>query len=840
MGKQKPILKKRPAESPYGSPAQPAPAAGGDIDLFDIMGIARRQIAFIIFFMFLGVGLAYYQFLKTPNVYSSNSTLYVTSRNPGAVMGGLRVGTSLVQDNLTTNVLTTQSVMMKGDTVMLETWKALSADPEKKKCVPSIAFDKGPIVGSNQIKAMLKVKSGSEGDKDLKNANVITATCYSADSLEAQVILSTAIEQFEKSMKARHAESASVVTEAINQARKELENVIAASNEDLTNFVKNSKVSFLGDEKNNPLLTQLQEMSTKRVEIDYQVLLYTNRLKVVEEKIGGRELTEIPDAEIVAILSAGGDDDYFVQTISTLARGGAQEDMKTGMMISAAMNIDLSKTTEILMEMAKLKEQNIGPDNPKMIFLQRSLEELENVKKEKIGFEDGVTTQNKVGFFTYAELLKTYIIVLQDRITALRQQQEQMNAYISGKDPEIRAITEYCQTLESKKFSVDSQREMYYTLGRKLDDMTLIQSYGGYQLEVIVPPLVNSRPVSPIFLKYLLFGAALGLFSGCGLAYLIDFTDTTFRTPQDIGSSLNVPVLAQFPIFAQAKLTRAERKNPTPGVPISSLISYHSPNAPQCEVFRALRTKLFYNPTGVNYQVVQCTSPHPGDGKTMFLCNMAIKLANAGKRTLLIDGDIRKPDVHRWFNLEKGEGFSDVLSGTAEVGAVTQTTAVDGLYIISAGSQRKSPSELLSSERFDELLALLRTQYDVILIDSPPILYVSDPCVIAPKVDGVLYSLRVRRRGRPDAIQGVKMLSDVGATLIGCVINCFEKHRYYNEFATQRSKGGGYGSNYGSGYGAGYGASYGGGYGYGYGYGYGKKYGYGYGNTEEPKRKKEA
>ena len=604
--------KKRQKASRYWGEA---PVSGGqNLDLFDILGILKRQWQLIILLPILGGILAYYKYTQTPQTFASRSTIYVTSRNSGMLQGH----GSQMQFEVTQNILSTQAALFTGDKVMRGTFLDIKEDAEKRKLVKSINFEGNELIGTNQIRDKLSVKPNPD------EPGMLFIMCTCGDPYEAQIILSTALEQFEVSLKERHNDNSGTVTEAIKLSQNDLIEKIADANNELTQYIQKSPISSIGDEKNNPLLTLLQEMSTKRVDINYQILLYENRYKIVEEKVGGRTLTEIPDGEIVAILGSGGDDDNFVNVISSLAGGGDQENSKEGTILSTALNIDFQRTTEITMEINRLLEQGLGPDNPQIVALQNTLEELKRVKREKLGYDDEIETVNKVGFFTYPELLETYLIVLTDRITALRRQQDQIDEYIRQQEPRIREIAEYYQVLESKRFSIESLREMYYTLGRKLDDMMLIQSYGGFQLDIVSPPKVITTPVAPKPIKFLIVGLGLGLAAGFGLAYLLDVTDTTFRTPQEISESLGVPILAQLPPFSRTRLPRGSRKEQRPGVPVADLFTYHVPNAPQCEVFRALRTKLFYNTTGLNYQVVQCTSPHPGDGKTLFMFYMAI------------------------------------------------------------------------------------------------------------------------------------------------------------------------------------------------------------------------
>jgi capsular exopolysaccharide synthesis family protein len=198
---------------------------------------------------------------------------------------------------------------------------------------------------------------------------------------------------------------------------------------------------------------------------------------------------------------------------------------------------------------------------------------------------------------------------------------------------------------------------------------------------------------------------------------------------------------------------------------------------------------------------------------------LAVTIAQSGKKTLLVDADLRKSRIHKIFSLSSEVGLASVLGQGVEVADAVQESSIADLTLLPAGPPPPDPSELLTSPRFAELLDLLREKYEYVVIDTPPILPVTDACVVAPRVDGVLLMIRISKHGRPLAERAKDILNGVGAKLAGIIVNAIDE---------DKSRASGYGS-YGYSY-AGYGyGGYGyGGYGYG-GYGYGS---YGYGDDE--------
>jgi capsular exopolysaccharide synthesis family protein len=202
-------------------------------------------------------------------------------------------------------------------------------------------------------------------------------------------------------------------------------------------------------------------------------------------------------------------------------------------------------------------------------------------------------------------------------------------------------------------------------------------------------------------------------------------------------------------------------------------------------VYRGVRTAVCFNTRSERHQLILVTSPTEGDGKSTLCANLAISIAQSGKRVLLIDADCRRPRQHRLFQLSNARGLVTVITDDAELIDVIQPSCVANLSLLPCGPRPNNPGELLSSPRFAQLLEELRPGYDFILVDSPPLLAVNDPAVVAPRVDAVLLTLRLSRTCRPAAERATEMLTALGATVLGVVINglCGRGHQGYQNYA---------------------------------------------------------
>ncbi|MGD8189495.1 CpsD/CapB family tyrosine-protein kinase [Brevibacillus ginsengisoli] len=218
--------------------------------------------------------------------------------------------------------------------------------------------------------------------------------------------------------------------------------------------------------------------------------------------------------------------------------------------------------------------------------------------------------------------------------------------------------------------------------------------------------------------------------------------------------------------------------------PFSKLICYTHPKNAAAEAFRTLRTNIQFASNGDHYNTLVVTSAAPGEGKTTTISNLAIVLSQSGIRLLLLDGDMRKPALHRVFRLDNEQGLSDLLLHRAEMDQVIQRIPDIGIDVITSGPIPPNPAELISTPRMRMILEQLQNRYDMVLIDSPPILPVTDTQLFATMVQGVLLVVRSGRVKLANVQKAKMLLEHVGANLIGAVLNDkkVKSKDYYYEY----------------------------------------------------------
>jgi len=202
-----------------------------------------------------------------------------------------------------------------------------------------------------------------------------------------------------------------------------------------------------------------------------------------------------------------------------------------------------------------------------------------------------------------------------------------------------------------------------------------------------------------------------------------------------------------------------------------NLITLDNPNSPIAEAYRTLRTNIQFSSIDKKVQVVAVTSTGPGEGKSTIAANLAVVTAQAGKKTLLIDCDQRKPRQHRVFGVTNDRGLSNMLADDSNFSLAVQKSGVENLLLLTSGVKPPNPSELLSSSKMKSFVSSLRSQLDFIIIDTPPLLMVTDAQLLSSYIDGYILTIASGEADRDAAAKAKELLDNVNAKILGVVLN---------------------------------------------------------------------
>ena len=323
--------------------------------------------------------------------------------------------------------------------------------------------------------------------------------------------------------------------------------------------------------------------------------------------------------------------------------------------------------------------------------------------------------------------------------------------------------------------NLERQRTLFNTVVDQLKQMQLAGDFSGITAQVVDPP--STAPVRPATTLVLAVALVVGLILGIGAALVAEQLDPRLRSVEEIRQVVSVAVLGQIPQLPARGLATLGGLG---------MLSHAMPRSPVAEGFRVVRTNLDLRRRRRPCQVILVTSPVPGDGKSTTASNLAISLAHAGRRVLLIDADLRRPRLHAIYGLPRESGLTEILGGHLPIHQGRQATAVRNLDLVCAGSEIPNPAELLTSPFLGEFLKAASEVYEEVIIDSSPLLTVADAAILGSLADGILLVIRAAAIRRQDAVRSIELLSAIGTPTLGIVINGADRQL------------GGYGYGYGS------------------------------------------
>jgi len=298
-------------------------------------------------------------------------------------------------------------------------------------------------------------------------------------------------------------------------------------------------------------------------------------------------------------------------------------------------------------------------------------------------------------------------------------------------------------------------------------------------LTVIEPAQRPYNPVSPNVQLNIILAAAVGFALAFGAALLLEYIDDTIKSADDLGASTNLTVLGSV-----SRIDGKEYRD--------KLITSLNPFSPVSEAYRILRTNLQFMSFDQSVNSIMLTSPNPGEGKSVTAANLAVIMAQADLKTIVVDADLRRPTLHKIFQVGNLEGLTDMLrQANPDLESQLKDSGINNLQVISSGPLPPNPSELLSSQRMVELMKRLEDIADVVIFDSPPVLAVTDAAVLSSRVDGVILITQAKHTRRGATREAIQRLEHVGANMLGCVLNQLSGRGNYSQSATYYTRGGG-------------------------------------------------
>ena len=319
----------------------------------------------------------------------------------------------------------------------------------------------------------------------------------------------------------------------------------------------------------------------------------------------------------------------------------------------------------------------------------------------------------------------------------------------------------------------ESNKQIYQSLLQRTKETSISGALKTSNIRIVDTAEVPRSPIYPKKRNNLLLGLLGGALGAIALGLFMEYLDHSVKSPDEIKNYLGIPFLGLVPSVRMTELSQGGSGGHD-GIPLQF-----------AEAFRTIRTNVMFSVPEEKHRTIVVTSTAPSEGKSLVASNLSMALAQAGNRVLLIDGDLRKPRMHAIFGQKQSPGLCNLIVGSAKGGESVWRTRVPNLWVLPAGPQPPNPAELLGSRRFRDILESVRAHFDWVIIDSPPVMAVTDSSVIAHAAGAVVFVIRADKTNRRAVREALEQLTRAKVAILGGVLNMVDINRnpyYYSHY----------------------------------------------------------
>ena len=349
-----------------------------------------------------------------------------------------------------------------------------------------------------------------------------------------------------------------------------------------------------------------------------------------------------------------------------------------------------------------------------------------------------------------------------DYKTALSRE-SRLQANLEAAKREAQGVNRKAFELGALRREMESNRQIYEDLLMRTKQTGLETKLKTTNIRIVERAETPRGPIKPNKMRNYQVALLFGLLMGVGVALLFENFDNTFRAPEDLKPHLGVPFLGMVPDVTLGSGSGTTR-GPSPAVPGNRM-------NPVADAYRVLRTNLIFSSAETTGRAIAITSAVPSEGKTTTIANLAESLANNGAKVLAIDADLRKPTLHAHFRVSKTPGLSDMIVGNAAASKAIRSTRINGLSVLPCGYIPPNPAELLGSAMMQQIMEAVRSRFDWVLLDTPPILAMADAAVVSPMVEGVVLVIGAETSKKPQVERAIEQVQSIGGKIVGVVLN---------------------------------------------------------------------
>jgi succinoglycan biosynthesis transport protein ExoP len=756
---------------PYPSIPTPTPATN------NALHVLSRRRWWIVLCCLASLATAWFYVSKQTPIYSSSSRLYV------------QMFTRMVTEDRLNEANTGQAAQKE----LISSTPLLNEVAELPE-IRDMDIMKGVENPTAFIKQFLTVEAEKEG--------FINITFESPNRVEAAQLVNAVADAYVSFTGKQHHNTAAEILKILAKEKEKRELELDGKRKLVLEFQRSHGILSFRDEKGNIVMQRLAKLSESLTNAQIEVMDAQANLDAAEQIKGdpikilelAKSATPKGDMDIKLDNSEASRDPIDMELLGSV-RALRADIEQTQRRVERLKRTRTPLHKDVLDAQAELAmlETELKRDEGQLVERKQKLVEQEqklmDTKADKASKEIK-TRQEELD----KRVVTNYLTLLYRRANMAKQREHQLQ--INFEEQKQMAFDLNATAAEFTSLASDLSRSenLVNLLMDRMKDINVNEDTNVVSVTVIDSARPGDAPIRPDKKRIMGMGLILGLVLGIGLAFGLDLLDQRIHSTEEVSALLGVPVLGLVPNISNQE---------SPSVRGRKVLL--EPTSDVSEAYRTIRTAVYFAARDEKTKKLLVTSPAPGDGKTTSASNLAIAMAQAGQRVLLVDADFRRPTMHKIFDIVPEIGLSSVMSGLAPLEKAIYRTEVENLHLLPCGPIPRNPSELLNGQAFADLLEGLERKYDHIVIDSPPVAPVTDARILGALCDETILVLRAEKSTRRLSEHARTSLLSVGANLLGVIVNDVPRnrkgYRYYS--------------------------------GYGYGYRY-YRYGYSYGPDKGP------
>lgn len=751
-----------------------------EISLQDILEkIYRRKTVVILVFAFVFLLSVLYTFLKRP-VYEATTQVLIQKNKStaGSIFSGMsdllqpfssderRITNEL--DILQTNLLRTNVAEQLIQNPLID----VTGRPDSMEIITAslkaLQKDKGrnSVTLLDLVKASLKQQVSFSNDR---NSDVISISVKSHTPEEASRIANVYAGQYYNLNLSSSRNMASSVREFLGKQLGDTRKDLEVAENKLEGYMQSQGIVSLSDEAKQ----LIEVMSTFQAQRDDVVVQMRSQQQILDRYRA--QLAKI-EPSITSNVSAAVDP-YITMLQQQIAK--------------LEVNRDVAVAQNPIVGNREVYNQIIAQADSQISELRRKLKEKtgEFLDSQIMATGSPTGTQNGSGNYDptgYYKELKLNILQQEISLSATQAQEKELGKIVGQYDDQFSKIPKQYIELAKLERTEKSREKLFLLIQDNYQQAQIAeQSQFGY-VQIIDPAVPSQKPILPKVPLNLTLGVLLGLALGVGLVFALDYMDRSIKSPEDLEKK-GLNVLASIPIMiganAHPKESVGDETVMKDGVSVPlRLITFHKPSDPISEAYRSLRTAIQYSRIDKPLKSLLVASALPKEGKSTTTANIAVTFAKSGLKTLLIDADLRRPIQHRIFNFDRKPGLVEYLKGEVDLNTVVRKTFVENLYLLPTGALPPNPAEVLGSESMKNSMDIFKASFDFVVIDSPPVVAVTDGVLLSKLTDGVVI-VTLANRTEVDVLEKAYMtLRQVKAGILGVVLNEFDVTKAYGAY----------------------------------------------------------